>query len=170
MLPTNDCQGVDVPPPPICGGGTLRGASIRACFRCAPQHHALDFLKTQIMLLVEKLTDRIIGLAIEVHRNTGPGLLGSVDEQYLCRELEEAGIAFVRQVAVPIACQGIAVGNAFKADIVIVHEIILAIKAVTTIRPIYEGQLRAYLPISSIHVGLLLKSNVPVWPTASVAT
>ena len=54
------------------------------------------------MLLAEPLTDRVIGLAIEVHRHTGPGLLESVYEQCLCHELRDAGIAFVRQVAIPI--------------------------------------------------------------------
>jgi len=54
------------------------------------------------MLLAESLTDRVIGLAIEVHRHTGPGLLESVYVQRLCRELQDAGIAFARQVAIPI--------------------------------------------------------------------
>jgi GxxExxY protein len=54
------------------------------------------------MLLAEPLTDRVIGLAIEVHRHTGPGLLESVYELCLCRELADAGIAFARQVTIPV--------------------------------------------------------------------
>jgi len=54
------------------------------------------------MLLAEPLTDRVIGLAIEVHRHTGPGLLEFVYEQCLCHEFQDAGIAFGRQVAIPI--------------------------------------------------------------------
>ena len=70
------------------------------------------------MLLAEPLTDRVIGLAIEVHRHTGPGLLESIYEQCLCRELTDAGIAFARQVAIPILYKGIAIGDGFKADII----------------------------------------------------
>jgi GxxExxY protein len=113
------------------------------------------------MLLAEPLTDRVIGLAIEIHRHTDPGLLESVCEQYLCRALEDAGIAFARLVLVPIAYKGAPVGDAFKADIAVAHEFILEIKAVTSILPIHEVQHRTYLRISGIHVGLLLNFNVP---------
>jgi len=113
------------------------------------------------MLLAAPLTDRVIGLAIEVHRHTGPGLLESVYEQCLCRELGEAGIAFARQVAIPIIYKGAPIGDGFKADIVVAQELILEIKAVTAILPIHEVQLRTYLRMSSIHVGLLLNFNVP---------
>ena len=113
------------------------------------------------MLLAERLTDRVIGLAIEVHRHTGPGLLESVCEQCLCRELGDAGIAFARQVAIPIVYKGAPVGDGFKADIVVAHELILEIKAVTTILPIHEVQLRTCLRMSGIRVGLLLNFNVP---------
>jgi GxxExxY protein len=113
------------------------------------------------MLLAEPLTDRMIGLAIEVHRHTGPGLLESVYEQCLCRELGEAGIAFARQVAIPIVYKGVPVGDGFKADIVVARELILEIKAVTAILPIHEVQLRTYLRMSGIRVGLLLNFNVP---------
>lgn len=113
------------------------------------------------MLLAEQLTDRVIGLAIEAHRHTGPGLLESVYEQCLCRELGDAGIAFARQVAIPIAHKGAPIGNGFKADIVVAHELILEIKAVTAILPIHEVQLRTYLRMSGIHLGLLLNFNVP---------
>src|ERR1700722_18030250 len=112
------------------------------------------------MLLAESLTDRVIGLAIEVHRHTGPGLLESVYEQCLCRELMEAGIAFGRQVAIPVIYKGAPIGDGFKADIVVAHELILEIKAVSAILPIHEVQLRTYLRMSGIHVGLLLNFNM----------
>ena len=113
------------------------------------------------MLISEQLTDRVIGLAIEVHRHTGPGLLESVYKQCLCHELGEAGTVFARQVTIPIVYKGIPVGDGFKADIVVAHELILEIKAVTVILPIHEVQLRTYLRMSGIHVGLLLNFNVP---------
>ena len=84
----------------------------------------------------------MIGLAVEVHRHTGPGLLESVYEQCPCRELREAGIAFARQVAIPVVYKSAPVGDGFRADIVVAHEVILEIKAVTANLPIHEVQLR----------------------------
>jgi GxxExxY protein len=75
------------------------------------------------MLLAEPLTDRVIGFAIEVHRHTGPGLLESVYELCLCRELADAGIAFAREVTIPILYKGAEVGDGFKADIVVAGEL-----------------------------------------------
>jgi GxxExxY protein len=58
------------------------------------------------MLLAESLTEQVIGLAIEVHRNTGRGLLEAAYEQGLCVELRRAGVAFARQVSIPMLCKG----------------------------------------------------------------
>src|SRR6478752_2191797 len=113
------------------------------------------------MLLVEPLTDRVIWLAIGVHRLTGPALLESVYELCLFGELADAGIAFGRQVVIPVLYKGAEVGDGLKADIVVAGELILEIKAVSTILPIHEVQLRTYLRMSGIHVGLLLNFNVP---------
>ncbi len=111
------------------------------------------------MLLAEGLTERIIGLAIEVHRNTGRGLLESVYEQCLCYELCEAGLPFKRQVAVPVKYKGIVMDEGFRADILVDRQIILEIKAVATILPAHEAQLQTYLRMSGIHIGLLLNFN-----------
>ena len=78
-----------------------------------------------------------------------------------CRELADGGIAFGRQVTIPVLYKGAEVGDGFKADIVVAGEFILEIKAVSTILPIHEVQLRTYLRMSGIHVGLLLNFNVP---------
>ena len=98
----------------------------------------------------------MIGSAIEVHRHTGPGLLESVYELCLCRELADAGIAFARQVTILVLYKGAEAGDGFKADIVGAGELIL---------PIHAVQLRTYLRMSGrmsgIHVGLLLNFNVP---------
>jgi GxxExxY protein len=113
------------------------------------------------MLLAEPLTERVIGLAIEVHRHTGPGLLESVYQQCLCHELGNAGIAFARQVAIPVIYKGVPVGDGFKADIIVAGQLILEIKAVAVILSIHEVQPRTYLRMSGIRVGLLLNFNVP---------
>ena len=112
-------------------------------------------------LLAESLTEQVIGLAIEVHRNTGPGLLEAVYEQCLCVELRRAGLAFARQVAIPMLYKGEQVGDGFKADVVVAEQLILEIKSVATILPVHEMQLRTYLRMSGIRVGLLLNFNAP---------
>ena len=85
----------------------------------------------------------------------------SVYAQGLCHELGEAGFAVARQVAIPIVYKGAPVGDGFKADIVVAHELILEIESVTTILPIHAVQRRTHLRMSGIHVGLLLNFNVP---------
>ena len=113
------------------------------------------------MLLAESLTEQVIGLAIEVHRNTGPGLLEAVYEQCQCVELRRAGVAFAREVPIPILYKGEQVGDGFKADVVVAEQLILEIKSVATILAVHEMQLRTYLRMSGIRVGLLLNFNAP---------
>ena len=113
------------------------------------------------MLLAESLTEQVIGLAIEVHRNTGPGLLEAVYEQCLCVERWRAGVAFARQVPIPMLHKGEQVGDGFKADVVVAEQLILEIKSVATILTVREMQLRTYLRMSGIRVGLLLNFNAP---------
>lgn len=108
------------------------------------------------MLIAGELTEQVIGLAIEVHRHTGPGLLESVYEQCLCHELREAGIPFERQVAIPVVYKSLEIGEGFKADIVVARKVILEIKAVAAVLPVHEAQLHTYLSMSGIHIGLIL--------------
>jgi len=113
------------------------------------------------MLLAESLTEQVVGLAIEVHRNTGPGLLEAVYEQCVCVELRRAGVRFARQVPIPVLYKGERVGDGFKADVVAADQLILEIKSVATILPVHEMQLQTYLRTSGIRVGLLLNFNAP---------
>jgi len=112
------------------------------------------------MLLASDLTQRIIALAIEVHRHTGRGLLESVYEQCLCYELHQAGLAVERQVAIPVTYKGSQIGEGFRADIVVERQVILEIKAVAAILPAHEAQLQTYLRMSGIKIGLILNFNV----------
>jgi len=79
----------------------------------------------------------------------------------LSHELAQAGIAFARQVAIRVTYKGAPIGDGFKADIVVARELILEIKAVAAILPVHEVQLRTYLRMSGIRVGLLLNFNAP---------
>jgi GxxExxY protein len=111
------------------------------------------------MLLARSLTERIIGLAIEVHRNTGRGLLESVYEQCLCFEFQQADLPFERQVGIPVTYKGLILDEGFRADIVVDRKVIIEIKSVATIQPTHESQLLTYLRMSGIPVGLLLNFN-----------
>ena len=111
------------------------------------------------MLLAGDLTEQVIGLAIEVHRHTGPGLLESVYEQCLCYELRDAGIPFERQVAIPVIYKATPIGDGFRADVVVAHEVILEIKSVAAILPAHEAQLNTYLRMSGLRIGLILNFN-----------
>jgi GxxExxY protein len=111
------------------------------------------------MLIAEELTQRIIGLAIEVHRNTGRGLLESVYEQCLCFELRQADLPFERQVGIPVLYKGIVFDEGFRADILVDRKVIIEIKSVAAIQPAHESQLLTYLRMSGIQIGLLLNFN-----------
>ncbi len=114
------------------------------------------------MLLAEDLTQRVIGLAIEVHRHTGTGSLESAYEQCLCHELAPANIPFARQVVIPIVYKNVPIGEGFRADIVVACQLILEIKAVTAILQPHEAQLRTYLRMSGIRIGLILNFIAPM--------
>jgi GxxExxY protein len=113
------------------------------------------------MLLAGELTERVIGLAIEVHGQTGPGLLESVYEGCLCFELGHSGIGFERQVGIPVTYKGLPLDEGFRADVLVAGQVILEIKAVATILPAHEAQLQTYLRMSGIRIGLLLNFHAP---------
>ena len=92
------------------------------------------------MLMAGGMTEQVIGLAIEVHRHTGPGLLESVYEQCLCHELRKAGILFARQVTIPVIYKSAPIADGYKADIVVARAVILEIKSIATILPVHEAQ------------------------------
>jgi GxxExxY protein len=109
------------------------------------------------MLQAQSLTERIIGIAINLHNHTGHGLLESLYEQCLCYEFRLADIAFERQVG--LIYKGMTIGDGFRADIVVAGKVILEIKSVATILPAHEAQLHTYLRMSGIPVGPILNFN-----------
>jgi GxxExxY protein len=107
-------------------------------------------------------TAPIIGAAIEVHRALGPGLLESAYEECLCHELHLRGLAFRRQVDLPVSYKGLKLHCGYKLDVVVDDTVILELKCVEKILPIHEAQLLTYLKLSGKHVGLLINFNVPL--------
>lgn len=102
------------------------------------------------------LTQRIIGLAIEVHRALGPGLLESIYEECLCAELKEAAVAFERQVPLPVSYKGRLLDAAYRLDLVVERSVIVEIKSVEQLLPVHQAQLLTYMKLSGVPTGLLL--------------
>ncbi len=113
-------------------------------------------------MVENELTRQVIGAAIEVHRSMGPGLLESVYEECLGAELEHRRISFRRQVPVALEYRGKSLGADLKIDVVVQEKLILELKAVEKILPIYEAQLLTYLRLTDKRLGLLINFNVPV--------
>ena len=104
----------------------------------------------------------VIGAAIEVHRLLGPGLLESVYEAALSRELSLMNIQFVRQKRLPVTYKGQLLDCEFRLDLVIAGTLIVEVKALEKIMPIHRAQLLSYLRLHDVWLGLLINFNVAV--------
>ena len=113
-------------------------------------------------LKYEKLTEAIIGAAIEVHKQLGPGLMESVYEECLCYELSIHGIVFQRQVSLPVRYKKVKLDCGYRMDVVVEDTVILELKAIEQLHPLHEAQLITYLKLSQKPVGLVINFNVPV--------
>lgn len=113
-------------------------------------------------LIEEELTEKIIGAAIEVHKDWGPGLLESVYEKSLAIELEKRGMPFKRQVDLHLEYKGTPLDEDFRLDLIVGDKVVVELKVVRAIAPIHEAQLLAYMKLTDCKVGLLINFNVPV--------
>lgn len=108
-----------------------------------------------------EISSKIIGCAIKVHKNLGPGLLESIYEEALCYELERAGLAFRRQLAVPIKYEGVLLSTPLRLDLLVEEKVIVDNKAKSDLTPIDKQQLLTYLRLLDLRLGLLINYNVP---------
>ncbi len=111
---------------------------------------------------LNKLSSKIISVAIEVHKALGPGLLESAYEECMCYEFRLRDFGFERQKLLPISYQGKLLDCGYRLDIVVEKAIILELKACEKIEPIHKAQLLTYLKLSNFKLGLLLNFNVPL--------
>lgn len=111
---------------------------------------------------LNELSSKIIGAAIEVHKNLGPGLLESAYEECICHELSLRGISFERQKPLPVFYKEKKLDCGYRLDIVVENAIILELKSCEKIEPIHRAQLLTYLKLSGLTLGLLLNFYVPV--------
>lgn len=109
---------------------------------------------------INRLTEKIIGAAIEVHRQLGPGLLEAVYETCLVYELEQMGLEFERQKLLPIVYKGMQLEQGYRIDVLVEGSIVVELKVVEEVSPVHEAQVLSYLRLSGCQVGLLLNFNV----------
>jgi GxxExxY protein len=114
------------------------------------------------MLHNEDLTQIIIAAAMEVHRHLGPGLLESVYEECMCRELTLGETPYARQVALPLEYKGIKLDCGYRMDLVVKDLVVVELKCVDKVLPIHEAQLLTYLKLSKIRTGLIINFNSPL--------
>ncbi len=105
------------------------------------------------------LWKRILGCALEVHRQLGPGLLESSYEVCLAHELNLAGIPFELQVPLPIDYKDIKLESGYRLDVVVDKSVLIELKSVEHILPLHHAQILTYLKLSRLHIGLLINFN-----------
>lgn len=105
---------------------------------------------------LNKLSNEVIGAAIEVHRDLGPGLLETTYEASLQHELMLRGIASERQLLLPIQYKDLVVPDAYRIDLLVEKSLIVELKTVQTLLPIHSAQVLTYLRMSNKHLGLLI--------------
>jgi len=109
---------------------------------------------------INSITEAIIGAAIAVHRELGPGLLESAYEACLEFELRDRGFDVKRQVELPVHYRGVKVDAGFRIDLLVNGLVVVELKAVEKLDRIHEAQLHTYLRLTGLHAGLLMNFNV----------
>jgi GxxExxY protein len=110
----------------------------------------------------DPLTETVIGLAIEVHRALGPGLLESAYEACFCYELKANEVPHRRQVPLPVSYKTIKLDCGYRMDVVVEDRLVVELKTVDRLLPVHDAQLLTYLKLSGIATGLLLNFNTAV--------
>jgi len=111
---------------------------------------------------VDAITERVIGAAIEVHQELGPGLLEAAYEECLAREFVLRDIPFERQKPVPLTYKGSHVDVDFRLDFLVGGLVVVELKAVEAIQPIHEAQVITYLKLARLQVALLINFNTKI--------
>lgn len=111
---------------------------------------------------INQITEKIIGCAIEVHKNLGPGLLESAYEECLVFELSKKGLKVDRQLAVPVIYKDIKLDCGYRLDILVENTVVIELKVVDAINPVHEAQILTYMKFANKNIGLLINFNVTV--------
>lgn len=111
---------------------------------------------------LDTVTERIIGAAIDVHTELGPGLLESTYEACLVFELTRSGLTVERQKSLPVTYKNVQLDCGYRIDLLVEGVVVVELKAVDHLDPVHEAQLLSYLKLSGCTVGLLINFNVKV--------
>jgi GxxExxY protein len=112
----------------------------------------------------------IVDAAVSIHRGLGPGLLESVYEAVLARELERRGLSVIRQLVVPITFNGLAFDEGFRADLVVNESVLVELKSVEKIHPVHYKQVLTYLKLTDLRLGFLLNFGAHLMKEGIVRT
>lgn len=107
-----------------------------------------------------EITQKIIGCAIEVHKNLGPGLLESAYEECLVYELKKTGLQTKRQVPTPVVYKDIKLECGYRIDVLVENTVVIELKVVDEFNPVHEAQILTYLKFSKKQIGLMINFNV----------
>jgi GxxExxY protein len=111
---------------------------------------------------INKITQNIIGCAIEVHKSLGPGLLESAYEECLAFELNKAGLSIKRQLPTPVVYKDVKLDCGYRIDILVENTVVIELKVVDELNPVHQAQMLTYMKFSKMKVGLLINFNVTV--------
>jgi len=109
---------------------------------------------------MNEITRTVIGAAIEVHKQLGPGLLESAYEECLCYELTQHNLSFRRQVALPIIYKEVKLNHGYRMDILVENTLVLELKVVDNLTPVHEAQILTYMRLAKKPIGLILNFHV----------
>ena len=109
---------------------------------------------------INQITHKIIGCAIEVHKNLGPGLLESAYEECLAYEFSMNGLNFFRQQGIPVQYKEIKLDLGFRMDFLVEKEIVVELKSSEGFNPVHEAQVLTYMKFAEKKYGLLINFNV----------
>lgn len=110
---------------------------------------------------VEKTAREIVDAAYTVHSTLGPGLLESVYETCMIHELRKRDLSVRKQVPFSVIYNGIRLEAGFRLDLLVADTVVLELKAVEAMHPVYKAQLLTYLKLTGLHLGFLINFNVP---------
>ncbi|EOZ99315.1 hypothetical protein A33Q_0693 [Indibacter alkaliphilus LW1] len=106
-----------------------------------------------------ELSKIIVNKSFEIHKGMGPGLLESVYEEILCYELRQSGLLVSRQQSLPVLWKGVKMGQGFRADLIVENLVLIEIKSVEALAPVFYKQVLTYLKITGLKLGLLINFN-----------
>jgi GxxExxY protein len=111
---------------------------------------------------IESIAKTIVDSALKVHRALGPGLLESVYELCLAHELRRRGVQLESQVKLPITYEGLTIDAGLRLDMIVARKIIVEVKSVERMVPVFDAQLLTYLKLTKLRLGILINFNVPL--------